>query len=136
MKDKKVIGRLVTVDFPGLKLKDVLAKIDTGAYRGTLHCKDVGLVQERGKEKLTFIPLDLRHPNFSHEPVVFEKFSTALVKLTNGYLERRFVITTPIVIEGVTYTIEISLSDRTDMRSPVLIGRKFLRGKFVVDVEA
>lgn len=134
--DKKIIGRIIEVSFPQLKLNNVLAKIDTGAYRGTLHCTDVELIKKGNKETLSFVPLDLRHPNFSRDPVTVENFSRALVKLTNGYLERRFVISTPIAIDQQTYEVEISLSDRTDMRSPVLIGRKFLRGKFIVDVQS
>ncbi|MDX1479984.1 MAG: RimK/LysX family protein [Saprospiraceae bacterium] len=34
---------------------------------------------------------------------------------------------------GQTHTIELSLTARDKMRFPVLIGRRFLMGKFIVD---
>lgn len=132
---KVVIGRTVYVDFPELKLRRVLAKVDTGSYRGTLHCTNIEIKEKNGESRLSFVPLDLRHPNFSHKPVEFDEYFVAVVKRTDGHREQRYVIETPIIIDGKKYKIEISLSNRTDMRSPVLLGRKFLRGKFVVDVD-
>ncbi len=132
---KQIISRKVVVDFPQLGLKNVLAKIDTGAYRGTLHCTDVKLVEQGGKQYLSFVPLDLRHPDFSHKPVVFNHYTKNTFRSTNGFHEDRYVIETEVVVDGQTHVIEISLSDRTDMRAPVLLGRRFLRGKYIVDVD-
>ena len=133
-KAKGTIGRTIHVDFPELGLKDVLAKIDTGSYRGALHCKEIMLIEKDRKTYLSFAPLDDSHRGFSHVPVLVSDFSTTRVKNTSGSHEPRYVIKTTIILNGVPYPIELTLSDRANMRSPVLIGRKFLKGKFVVDV--
>nr|WP_296344091.1 hypothetical protein [Winogradskyella sp.] len=36
---------------------------------------------------------------------------------------------------GKTYKINLTLSTRDDIRFPVLIGRQFLKNKFLVDVD-
>ena len=36
---KKIIGRLEKVSFPAFQLHNIDAKIDTGAYTSSIHCK-------------------------------------------------------------------------------------------------
>ncbi|MEO5499790.1 MAG: RimK/LysX family protein, partial [Candidatus Saccharimonadales bacterium] len=48
---------------------------------------------------------------------------------------KRFIIETDLKVQGETYRIKIGLADRSDMRKPVLIGRRFLREhNILVDV--
>lgn len=54
-----VVGCVETVSLPKLGVSDVIAKIDTGAYSGALHCTDIRIVR-RGvlrKRYLKFTPL-------------------------------------------------------------------------------
>lgn len=134
-KTKQIIGRKVLVDFPQLNLNGVIAKVDTGAYRGTLHCRDFKRIQRDGKKYIQFTPLDIGYDGFKPEPVLIEKYSRAWVKASSGHNQKRFVIETDIIIQGKQYPIEITLSSRKTMRSPVLLGRKFLRRRFIVDVD-
>ncbi|MBI3983689.1 ATP-dependent zinc protease [Candidatus Microgenomates bacterium] len=129
-----IVGRRVTVDFPELNLFGVPAKIDTGAYRGSLHCTDIKVTHEGPKDVLSFVPLDDRHPDFAQSAVTAEHFSITTVKHANGARQSRYVISTKIVVFGRVYPVELTLTDRKDMRWPVLLGRKFIRGKFQVDV--
>jgi hypothetical protein len=41
----------------------------------------------------------------------------------------------PLEWNGVKKDVLVTINDRTDMDYPLLIGRNFLRGDFVVDVE-
>ena len=132
---KVVVGRKVIAAVPRLGLKKVIAKIDTGAYRGTLHCSDIKEVQIEGYKHLSLVPLDPTHPNFKYSPVLFKKYGRAWVRASSGHRQKRYFIITDIIIRGQKYRIEISLSNRNTMRVPVLLGRKFLRGKFIVDVQ-
>ena len=54
------------------------------------------------------------------------------VKSTSGHSEVRAVVETEIAIGTTTFTAEITLTDRTDMGVPMLLGRATIRGKFVV----
>ncbi|HET8837809.1 MAG TPA: RimK/LysX family protein, partial [Flavobacteriaceae bacterium] len=55
------------------------------------------------------------------------------VKSSNGITQKRYEIRSTIQIFGKIYKISLTLSDRKEMRYPVLIGRKFLSNKFIVD---
>ena len=57
------------------------------------------------------------------------------VRSSNGIIQKRYQVQSNIKLFGKTYKISLSLSDRQEMRFPVLIGRKFLTKKFIVDTE-
>ena len=65
--------------------------------------------------------------------MVFKEFNTIKVRSSNGIAQKRYEIKSTLKIFGKVYKISLSLSDRKEMKFPVLIGRKFLNGKFIVD---
>lgn len=127
---KQIIGRKELVDFPELEIEGIEAKIDTGAYSNTLHCHEISIKDK----KLSFRVLDPSHPVFSRKVHVFDVFSRKKIKNSFGEIEERYMIKTKIKIAGRVIKSIISLTDRGKMRYPVLIGRKLLKNKFVVDV--
>jgi hypothetical protein len=128
-KHKILIGRKDIADFPELGFNQVQVKIDTGAYTSSIHCKSIDVKQD----KLYCVFLDEKHPEYSLETHCFENFKTISVKSSNGIAENRYEIKSRIKIFNKTYPISLSLSDRKEMRFPVLLGRKFLNPKFIVD---
>lgn len=128
---KKIIGRTDKIDFPKLNLFEIDAKMDTGAYTSAIHCSKIR--EENGVLKCTFYSKG--HPNFNYKEVVFENYNFTDVKSSNGCVENRYKIKTEVVLFGKTYKINLTLSTRTEMRFPVLIGRQFLKQKFMVDVD-
>ena len=75
------------------------------------------------------------HPNFKTQEIVFDTYSYIDVKSSNGIKENRFKIKTDVIFFGKTYKINLTLSTRDDMKFPALIGRQFLKRKFLVDVD-
>lgn len=128
-KKKILIGRRDFIDFPTLGLKGVKAKIDTGADTSSIHVRKIRLEEKKGGQILTcyFRP---RHKT------VFDSFQTKTVKSSNGIRQERFVVSLTVVVFGREFETEFTLSDRKDMSHPVLLGKRFLRGRFVVDVGA
>ncbi len=61
-------------------------------------------------------------------------FKVKNVKSSNGKIEERIFVKTTIEMSGRSYEAELSLTDRKDMKYPMLIGRKYLQGRFLVDV--
>lgn len=51
---KTVIGRKELVDFPSLKLFNINAKIDTGAFTSAIHCKELKVVKRDGERFVKF----------------------------------------------------------------------------------
>lgn len=129
---KVTVGCLEPVSIRGLGVIDVLAKVDTGAFSGALHCTDIKIVR-RGiirKRYLKFTPLG--KPELATETDVFLK---TRIRSATGHQVRRYLINTEIEIQGVRYPILIGLSDRSDMKREVLLGRRFLReNNILVDV--
>lgn len=127
---KKVIGRIDKADFPTLDLFDIDIKIDTGAYTSSIHCHKVIVIDD----VLICIFYDEGHPYYNGKEIKFKEFTTAKVKSSNGLVQNRYKVKTTIVLFGKKYSISLTLSTRDDMKYPILIGRKFLSNKFIVDV--
>jgi hypothetical protein len=128
---KKVIGRTDKADFPELGLNDIDIKIDTGAYTSSIHCANIR--EENNVLICTF--LDPSHPNYDGRELTFTSYDIAAVKSSNGEIQYRYAVKTKIIIFKKKYSISLTLSSREDMRFPVLIGRKFLTKKYIVDTE-
>lgn len=125
----KLIGRREFVDFPLLSIFGIEAKIDTGAYTSSLHCENITLNNDTVKPTLYFtIKQDVVRT------FMFEEFTQKKIKNSFGEMEERFVIKTIVRIGKKKIWSAISLSKRDNMRYPVLLGRKLLKGKFLVDV--
>ncbi|WP_246144223.1 ATP-dependent zinc protease family protein [Neolewinella aurantiaca] len=133
MKKKTIIGRKDKGDFPELGLEDLAIKIDTGAYTSAIHCHKAEVKEVDGKEVLTFTLLDPSHEQYDNKEYSTEHFTEKQVKNSFGSSEKRYAIKTKIFLFDKLYPIELSLSERGEMRFPILIGRKFLMGKFIVD---
>lgn len=108
-------------------------KIDTGAYTSAIHCQEIEVKQLEGKEFLVFTVLDPTHSQYGKGEFSTDEFSEKRIKNSFGGSEKRFVIESDIRLFGKIYGIELSLSKRGEMRFPILIGRRFLMGKFIVD---
>ncbi len=127
--EKKIIGRTDKVDLPLLDLKDIDAKIDTGAYTSSIHCVDIREIDQT----LQCSFLDAMHPEYNRKRFTFKNYDISAVKSNNGQVEVKYAIRTQIVVFEKTYPITLNLSPGDDMRFPLLISRRFLSGKFLVD---
>lgn len=133
MKKKITIGKKDKADFPELELFDLDIKIDTGAYTSSIHCHKIKEIEEDGIKFIEFQLLDPSHKDYNHKKFTEKNFIEKKIKSSNGKGEKRYIIKTKIFIFNRTYMIELSLSERSKMRFPVLIGRKLLNNKFIVD---
>ena len=128
------IGRIDKADFPEFKLSDINIKVDTGAHTSTIHCHHIKEVAVDGKNHIEFQLLDPTHPEYKDQLFKTKHYIKKRVKNSFGKSEQRFVIKTNILIFKEEYPIELSLSERSDMKFPILIGRKLLNRRFIVDV--
>ncbi|MDO7877287.1 RimK/LysX family protein [Hymenobacter sp. ASUV-10] len=133
---KRLLGRRELVDFPAFALVGIEAKVDTGAYTSAIHCTDIHTEADaQGRPVLCVRLLDPDHPGFDGQPLEFADFGLRDIRSSNGEVQERYVIRAVVRLYGEDFTAEFSLSDRSDMKYPVLLGRSLLRqGRFVVDV--
>ncbi len=124
------IGRTEYIALPRLGVERVQAKIDTGAYRSALHYQKILLRKVDGVRELV-VTFSMGRKRVK---VVFRNFQRTTVKSSTGQRTRRWLVSTRVRLGTQDIRTQFTLFDRSDMKNQVLLGRKFLRGRFVVDV--
>lgn len=131
-KTKDVIGRAEHVSLPELNVKFVPAKIDTGADLSSIWATAI-------REKDGVLSFKLFGPKskfYSGKRIEIESPNYLLTRIASsfGHRELRYVVKLQVEVGGRVIKASFSLSDRSRKTYPVLIGRKLLNGKFLVDV--
>jgi hypothetical protein len=131
MNSKVLVGALETLDLPELGLFGIKTRIDTGAQTSALHVDHIEFDEQQKTVKFEF------HPN-SHD--VAETFYCSVqldasrwVKSSNGGREQRYIISTLAVLGKLSWTIQISLTDRSNMSNLMLLGRQAMENQLFVD---
>jgi hypothetical protein len=126
---KLIVGNKEKIEFPDLKRRGVVARIDSGAKTSAAHCDKIWMERMGGKRVLCCHFLKR-----SRRVVRFYKFSTRVVKSSNGHTEKRYVVRLKIKLNSVVKTTSVTLTDRSTMNHSVLLGRRYLKDHFLIDV--
>ncbi len=132
VKKKKELGWQELVDLPDLKIKKIKAKVDTGANLATLHARNLRVRKKEGVKFIYFDipPLPGKKKNRIRKG---ELLGYRRIKSSDGVIEKRPYIKTTMKLDGIIKKIEITLTDRTTMDFHMLIGRKALGKRWLVD---
>ncbi|MBI1307835.1 MAG: hypothetical protein GC181_14625 [Bacteroidetes bacterium] len=129
-----VIGTTDVVDLPDYGITNLPCKVDTGADSSAIHCDEVMVKKIDGKDHLIFKLLDKDHPLYTGKEIAVTNFKEKKVRSSFGNLADRFQVKLTVKIFGKQFKASFNLSSRPDMRYPVLLGRRFLKNHFIVDV--
>ncbi|MFT7006931.1 MAG: hypothetical protein ACJAXJ_001439 [Colwellia sp.] len=131
--DKIIIGRLESIALPELAIDDLQVRVDTGAKTSSLHVDNIKKSLINGVHSVTF---DI-HPDVHNVETILQCTAPISdmrkVKSSNGTTEQRYVIQTPVVLGKEEWSIEITLTDRSDMNYLMLFGREAIGSRFLVD---
>lgn len=124
------------VALPDLGITRVKAKVDTGARTSCLHTFRIEKFVREDQDWVRFWV----HPEQDNQalelqceaPVVDER----TVSDSGGHKEKRFVILTSILIGSARWTLEMTLTNRDNMRFRMLLGRTAMAGRTWVNPEA
>jgi hypothetical protein len=133
-KSKICIGRREFAELPLLSTGRIEVKIDTGAYTSALHCSDIRILELPEGDFVEFRMFDATHPSFEQKWCRVPVSRHKIIRSSNGETDHRIVIRTIIRLAGLDFITDFSLTDRSAMRYPVLLGRKALIRRFTVDV--
>ena len=131
----QIVGLHEVVDLVDLGMFNAHAKVDTGAYRSSIHATDIKVTNQGGKQILQFSVPEIARKgqsegNLRHKT---EEFYMVPVKKSANYIEKRYIIKTRLRMGGRTFTTSFTLTNRGSMRFPILIGRRVLGGRFLVN---
>ncbi len=127
---KVIIGRAELLHFRDFAIGDIPAKIDTGAYRSAMHATNI---HEAGN-KLHFTILG-DHPvcGALATEVVTEDYKKVWIANSFGHREERYEVKLKIKVGPRVVNANFTLADRSKKIYPILLGRKLLNGRFLVD---
>ena len=128
--DKSIIGRSAKIDF-GRRAIGVPAKVDTGADGSSVWASNIR-VDKNGI--LKFSLFGKGSPYYNGKVFRRTDYSVAMVKSASGHEIIKYRTHFTITIAGKKIKALFGLSDRAVHNFPVLIGRRTLSGKFLVDV--
>ncbi|MDH4125729.1 MAG: RimK/LysX family protein [Gammaproteobacteria bacterium] len=121
------------VQLPELGLRNIKAKVDTGARSSALHAFEVETFDNNGVSCVQF----KIHPNQrdSDSVVVCTAvlIDERMVRDSGGHREKRWVIATPVRLGRHAWTVECTLTARDDMLFRMLLGRTAIKNRAVVD---
>ena len=129
-REKKVVGWKEQVALPDLKIKSVIAKIDTGANLATIDADDIKFVT---RKDVKYVKFTVKKRNNTVRKTSAPLAGFKRIRSSNGDVERRPYIKTDILMDGITKNIELTLTDRGPMDYTMLIGRKALGRRWIVN---
>ena len=132
-KKLKTIGWREWVSLPDLGIRNIKAKVDTGARTSALHAFALHPFIEDGKERIRFDIHPVQHNVMEVVTCVADIVEKRWVTDSGGHREERFVILTPLLIGKRKIPIEITLTERDTMLFRMLLGRSAIRRKFIVN---
>lgn len=136
MQQKFIAGAKEWCALPQLDIAAVKARIDSGAKTSSIHAFNI---EPFTRDSVQWVRFDLhplqksRRASIRCEAPVVDR---RIIKSSNGTTEKRFVIRTPLNINGFTWDIELTLTNRDAMGFRMLLGREAMSGRILVDSEA
>ncbi|MFT5218755.1 MAG: hypothetical protein ACI9LO_002697 [Planctomycetota bacterium] len=132
----QTVGWREWVALPDLNLPAIKAKVDTGAKTSALHAFQIDNFQQDGIDMVRF----LIHPIQKNQEFQIEcqapVFDYREVSDSGGHREMRYVIETSMTLGGLHCPVELTLTNRDNMRFRMLIGRRAMEDRLLVDPAA
>lgn len=129
--EPRVIGEAEYVDFPDWGVRNLRARVDTGARTSALHVENVRLLP--GSRVRFDVRLRKSDPS-ARVAVETKLLRRAPVRASTGESEPRLFVHAWIVLGGREQLIEVGLVDRSHMLYRMLLGRSALEHRYLVDV--
>jgi hypothetical protein len=117
------------------------ARIDTGANSCSLHVEEMEIInQVPGRRTNIGKKIRFRIQGADGKSEWIETRIADAVRIRSGVFkdgefDRRYMVRLTLQWKDFRKEVLVTLNDRTDMTYPLLIGRNFLQGDFLVDVD-
>jgi ribosomal protein S6--L-glutamate ligase len=130
---KIMIGWEEWVSLPKLKLPLIKVKIDTGAKISALHAVNIKPVTRNNMPYVKFTTHPFINDLTIERTVCLPIIDERNIASSNGKKECRYIVNTPLKVNNHVFDIELSLTNRSLMRFPMLLGREAIAQFAMVD---
>lgn len=131
-----LLGWREWVALPELNIRDIKAKIDTGARSSALHAFALEPYRKGGERWVMFAI----HPKQKRTDIIIECHAPIkdrrLVTDSGGHKQRRYVIESSLLLGQSLIKAELTLTNRDNMQFRMLLGRTAMMGRFIIDPSA
>ena len=130
-REMTVLGWREYVGLPDWGIRRLLCKVDTGARTSAL---DVVTLEELADNRVRFevgLSRKRRDKTVAIEAPIVRR---TVVRPSSGQRHERLVVATQIKLGAITQRVELTLVCRKAMLCRMLLGRRALAGRFLVDV--
>ena len=124
------ISNTEIVSFPDYSIDSVIAKIDTGADSSAIWASNI--TEHNGELSFSLFGPGFRY--YSGEIIKTKQYSLVTIKNSFGQKEVRYRVYIRVLLANRLINTKVTLANRSSNKFPILIGRRTLRGKFLVDV--
>ena len=126
-----ILGWREWASLPDLGIDRIKCKVDTGARTSALHAFHLEVDSQHNRVLFKIHPLQKSiQPELS---CVADILDRRTVTDSGGHKELRYVIATTMTIGKYSWPIEMTLTDRDNMKFRMLLGRTALKKRFYVD---
>jgi glutathione synthase/RimK-type ligase-like ATP-grasp enzyme len=129
-KSVATIGSTELVAFPDLHIEKVPAKIDTGADSSAVWASDIAM----DGHTLCYVLFGPGSAFYSGGIIRTETYRVIKVRNSFGHYEFRYKVKLRIKVGEKRLLSWFTLADRSQNTFPILLGKSFLKTRFVVDV--
>lgn len=117
-----VIGLREWVALPDLGISQMIAKVDSGAKTSALHASNISTFERDGQDWVRFDAHVGSRSKQKTRTCEARLIDLKRIKSSNGQLQERFVIRTPLVLGDRSWLVDFTLTCRKAMRYRMLLG--------------
>jgi len=128
-----IIGWREYVGLPGLGIKSIKVKVDSGARSSSLHAADLRFFDRNGVQWVHFKVHPIQRSRAWAVEVEAQVLEFRSVRSSSGIAKMRPVIMTDVELLGTSWPVELTLASRDNMGFRMLLGREAFRNRFLVD---
>jgi hypothetical protein len=130
---RTLIGWKEWCALPQLNIKEIKAKVDTGACTSALHAHVLSISEYQGEQFIRFRVYPHQSDKYAPKICKARLIANRYVMSSSGHREKRYVIFTTVTVGKFSFVTEITLTDRSPLRFRMLLGRLALRKNFLID---
>ena len=131
--ETQIVGWREWVALPQIGVKQIKAKLDTGARSSALHAFNVRPLERRGRLCVQFDVHPLQRNDELYRTCVADVVDYRWITNSGGGREKRFVILSALRMGANAWPIEVTLTDRDQMGFRMLIGRTAMEHRLIID---